>query len=544
MEYSAVSYDSIDNVVQLVKSYGQSCQMAKTDVENAFRIIPIQKSDYNLLGFNWNGFFYYDKCLPMGASSAQKIFETLSVALQWIMQSKYRSGGMSHILDDFLFVGPPQSQKCNQDLQTFIQLCNRLGIPIKKEKTVLPTTVITIYGIEVDSNIMECRLPQEKIEKIQAKLHEFSRRKKVTLRQLQSLIGLLNFACTVVCPGRAFLRRLIDLTIGVSHPCHYIRLTRESKADIGIWKSFIDHFNGKSVFYADKWLSSDSLSLYTDAAGSLGFAGVMGYKWFAMAWPKHLEHHQIATKEMFPIVLALELWGEHIQNTKVLFLSDNMAVVQIINKQTCKDIILMKLVRRLVAVALKYNILFKAKHIPESTEGSTMVGTKSNTCSPTFVGDLTDEAKHLINSALTPSTKASYQKTWQKLIEFLGHQQISLPLQLAQVANFIGNLFTKGLKPATIASHISALSYVHKMLNIQDPTALFIIRKALKGCENLTPSADARLPITKAILDKMIINLPSVVRLHVHQLLLKTIFLVAFNGFFRLGELVVRSTLL
>ncbi|CAG2249858.1 unnamed protein product [Mytilus edulis] len=409
MEYSAVSYDSIDNVVQLVKSYGQSCQMAKTDVENAFRIIPIQKSDYNLLGFNWNGFFYYDKCLPMGASSAPKTFETLSVALQWIMQSKYRSGGMSHILDDFLFVGPPQSQKCNQDLQTFIQLCNRLGIPIKKEKTVLPTTVITIYGIEVDSNIMECRLPQEKIEKIQAKLHEFSRRKKVTLRQLQSLIGLLNFACTVVCPGRAFLRRLIDLTIGVSHPCHYIRLTRESKADI------------------------------------------------------------------------------------------------------------------------------------ESTEGSTMVGTKSNTCSPTFVGDLTDEAKHLINSALTPSTKASYQKTWQKLIEFLGHQQISLPLQLAQVANFIGNLFTKGLKPATIASHISALSYVHKMLNIQDPTALFIIRKALKGCENLTPSADARLPITKAILDKMIINLPSVVRLHVHQLLLKTIFLVAFNGFFRLGELVVRS---
>ncbi|CAC5370805.1 unnamed protein product [Mytilus coruscus] len=70
----------------------------------------------------------------------------------------------------------------------------------------------------------------------------------------------------------------------------------------------------------------------------------------------------------------------------------------------------------------------------------------------------------------------------------------------------------KGLKPAIIASHISALSYVHKMLNMKDPTALFIIRKALKGCENLTPSADARLSITKAILDKMIINLPSVVK--------------------------------
>lgn len=31
---------------------------------------------------------------------------------------------------------------------------------------------------------------------------------KLTLKQLQSLIGLLNYACNVVLPGRAFLRRL------------------------------------------------------------------------------------------------------------------------------------------------------------------------------------------------------------------------------------------------------------------------------------------------------------------------------------------------
>lgn len=33
--------------------------------------------------------------------------------------------------------------------------------------------------------------------------------KKIKLRDLQSLIGLLNFACYVVVPRRAFLRRLI-----------------------------------------------------------------------------------------------------------------------------------------------------------------------------------------------------------------------------------------------------------------------------------------------------------------------------------------------
>jgi len=31
--------------------------------------------------------------------------------------------------------------------------------------------------------------------------------KKVTLREIQSVIGLLNFACQVIAPGRAFCSR-------------------------------------------------------------------------------------------------------------------------------------------------------------------------------------------------------------------------------------------------------------------------------------------------------------------------------------------------
>lgn len=52
---------------------------------------------------------------------------------------------------------------------------------------------------------------------------------------------------------------------------------------------------------------------------------------------------------------------------KIMFYSDNMAVVEIINKQTCKDTALMRLVRRLVIAALTYNIVFRAKHIKGKT---------------------------------------------------------------------------------------------------------------------------------------------------------------------------------
>jgi hypothetical protein len=65
-----------------------------------------------MLGFTWNKLYYYDRCLPMGAGSSCQIFESFSSSLQWIMENKYGAAGMSRIIYDFLFVGPPNYDKC------------------------------------------------------------------------------------------------------------------------------------------------------------------------------------------------------------------------------------------------------------------------------------------------------------------------------------------------------------------------------------------------------------------------------------------------
>ena len=51
------------------------------------------------------------------------------------------------------------------------------------------------------------------------------------------------------------------------------------------------------------------------------------------------------------------------QNRCILFLTDTEALVHVINKQSCKDKILMFFVGKLVVVCLENNILFKAKHV-------------------------------------------------------------------------------------------------------------------------------------------------------------------------------------
>ena len=107
-----------------------------------------------------------------------------------------------------------------------------------------PNTTLQFPGIEIDSVRQEARLPLDKLTKYRTLLHHFHKKRSVTVREMQSLIGLLNFCCSVVIPGRAFLRRLIDLTSGLTSgltsPYHHIRLNRESKHDIRMWLTFLD----------------------------------------------------------------------------------------------------------------------------------------------------------------------------------------------------------------------------------------------------------------------------------------------------------------
>ena len=52
------------------------------------------------------------------------------------------------------------------------------------------------------------------------------------------------------------------------------------------------------------------------------------------------------------------------RNQRITFFTDNAALVDIINKSTSRDVIVMIFVRRLVLACLKFNILFRARHVP------------------------------------------------------------------------------------------------------------------------------------------------------------------------------------
>ena len=95
----------------------------------------------------------------------------------------------------FLIIGESTSD-CQAKLQRFSHFCEDIGVPNAPEKTEGPSPVLTFAGIELDCLQYEARLPQEKVDKCIEGIKNARGRNKITLRDLQSLIGSLNFACS------------------------------------------------------------------------------------------------------------------------------------------------------------------------------------------------------------------------------------------------------------------------------------------------------------------------------------------------------------
>ena len=116
------------------------------------------------------------------------------------------------------------------------------------------------------------------------KMQSHCTKKKITLQNLQSLIGTLQFVTSVIPARRPFLRRLVDMTIGVTKTYHKIRLARGAREDMDMWLTFLREYNGKSFFLHEVWLTSDQLNLYTDAATLHGYGAILRDRWLYGEW--------------------------------------------------------------------------------------------------------------------------------------------------------------------------------------------------------------------------------------------------------------------
>ena len=95
--------------------------------------------------------------------------------------------------------------------------------------------------------------------------------KTATKRELQSLIGLLSHASTVVHLRCTFFRLLIDTTKVGSQPSHFIHLNSQVHADLQWWAHFLRDWSAWSLLFP----LSPTVAVSTDSSGSWGCGGAL-----------------------------------------------------------------------------------------------------------------------------------------------------------------------------------------------------------------------------------------------------------------------------
>ena len=325
---------SIQNAIEQIQLLGPNTYLAKSDIQSAFTLVPINPTDYHLLGFKWQGHYYHYTTLPQGAASSCHIFETIATAIHWILTNKFGMQHVIHYLDDFLFLHPT-SEGCQGMLSAFHMLCEDIGIPINHSKTEGPATTLSFLGIQLDTVNNQATLPLDKVRRYTTLMEDLLHTKSCKLHEMQKITGSLQFTTSVVSPGRVFLRRLINSTIGVIKPYHHIHMTRELKEDLRMWLYFLQHYNGVTIFIPPRPVPSDSLNLYTDSCPQ-GFGGTYKSHYFLGQFPAEWQKYNIAVLELFPIVVALHMFAWDLSNKNLVIHTDNHAVADILRSKTSK----------------------------------------------------------------------------------------------------------------------------------------------------------------------------------------------------------------
>ena len=270
---------------------------------------------------------------------------------------------MLHYLDDFLLMGPPRSSDCQQDLDTFIQLCSYLGIPLASEKIEGPTTSLSFLGITIDTSRMEMRLPKDKLARIQEMLSQWLGKKKATKRKILSLLGHLQHASKVVRCGRTFTARMYVTAAKLKKLHFYTRLNRQFRSDLAWWYTFVHHWNGLSILRNPTMAPSTPIAIQTDASGSWGCGAVYNHRWLQLRWSDEWMHQHIMAKELVAVVIMVAVWGPLLAKQSILLQYDNLSLVTSINKGTAKQTLVMHLLRSLWFFTAHYDIALTATYI-------------------------------------------------------------------------------------------------------------------------------------------------------------------------------------
>ena len=173
-----------------------------------------------------------------------------------------------------------------------------------------------VLGILIDTILMRLSIDDARMGEIRTELKNWLNRSHANLKQMQSLVGKLNFCVTVVCTGRLFFSRILAFMKQMPQAGH-VRIPEEVRKDIDWWLKFMPQFNGISAIPENKWTGPNAI-FSTDVCPQ-GMGGWSQGEYFHTVFPIAIVNNQLVSineLEALTVMVGLKLWGHKIAGKK------------------------------------------------------------------------------------------------------------------------------------------------------------------------------------------------------------------------------------
>ncbi len=181
---------------------GKNARIDKTDVKNAFKNVPAKIEDLNLQGFMLNGRFFIELRMIFGACTALANYDILgnTVEKMAVAESRIPRRFVRRAVDDQPTATSAGSRWGECFVDTYKKICHDINIELAEDcencdKAFTNKTCGKVLGVWFRSTDLTWKLPEEKAEQYLQKIAAVASSDNVTLDDMQSLMGRLNFLC-------------------------------------------------------------------------------------------------------------------------------------------------------------------------------------------------------------------------------------------------------------------------------------------------------------------------------------------------------------
>ena len=243
-KHSLTTYEDISRWLR------QGFFMRIGDVDGAFPLLPLAPHLWPLFLFHWWDTDASDEdkqarwCLYVhltGDFGAAGLPGTWKIFFSDVMIGIARSESILTLnwavyVDDTGCIGPDRAAVDREGI-AFREFLKTLGVYMKELKERAAATLQLMLGFWWDSTTLTRTLEERKFKAYCDMLADFSTRRALTLREMQSVAGRMQRAVLTLPQGAAcFLANLFAIMRGLTLPWHKRRVTRANRADFSALK--------------------------------------------------------------------------------------------------------------------------------------------------------------------------------------------------------------------------------------------------------------------------------------------------------------------